>query len=308
MIQADQASFFNYSWAWIPITIAAASLQAARNAIQHHLTHKLGTAGATQVRFLYGFPVAVCLTFLIMFFSGSSVPKIDSRFLLFITEGAFAQIIATALMLAAMKYRSFVIVTSWTKTEPIQVAIFGFILLGDYLPWLSIVAIFITTLGVVLISRTSKNLDQSWSFYPVLMGLSAGAFFAISAVMFRGAILAINSGNVLFDASWSLSFSLGIQAFALTIWLYVFNRLALINCLKLWRISMWGGFFGAMASQCWFLGFALTAAANVRTLGLVEIFFAQVLTWRIFLQKTSAKEFFGMLVIIFGVILLLISQ
>ena len=153
-----------------------------------------------------------------------------------------------------------------------------------------------------------RSLDQSWSFYPVLMGLSAGAFFAISAVMFRGAILAINSGNVLFDASWSLSFSLGIQAFALTFWLYVFNRLALINCLKLWRISMWGGFFGAMASQCWFLGFALTAAANVRTLGLVEIFFAQVLTWRIFLQKTSAKEFFGMLVIIFGVILLLISQ
>lgn len=104
------------------------------------------------------------------------------------------------------------------------------------------------------------------------MGLSAGSFFAISAVMFRGAILEVNSGNVLFDASWSLSFSLGIQALGLTVWLYIFNRIALINCLKLWRISMWGGFFGALASQFWFLGFALTVAANVRTLGLVEIF------------------------------------
>jgi drug/metabolite transporter (DMT)-like permease len=301
-------NFFEYSWAWIPVTIVAAGLQASRNAIQHHLTEKIGTAGATQVRFLYGFPVAVFLMLITMFLTNSQIPKIDSKFLLFIIGGAFSQIIATALMLDAMKYRSFVIVTSWTKTEPIQVAIFGLILLGDYLSWLSILAVIVTTLGVVLISSTSKSSDQPWSLYPVLMGLAAGAFFAFSAVMFRGAILVVKSGNILFDVSWSLSYSLCIQALGLTVWLYIFNRLALINCLKLWRISIWGGFFGALASQFWFLGFALTAAANVRTLGLVEIFFAQVLTWRVFLQKTSTKEFFGMLIIIFGVVLLLISQ
>jgi drug/metabolite transporter (DMT)-like permease len=301
-------NFFDHIWAWVPITILAAGLQAGRNAIQHHLSDKLGTGGATQVRFLYGFPVAVFLTFLILVLSNSKIPTIDSQFLLFIAGGAIAQILATALMLTAMKYSSFVIVTSWTKTEPIQVAIFGFILLGDYLPWLSILAIIFTTLGVLLISKTPSGSNQILSLYPVMMGLSAGGFFAISAVMFRGAILAVNSGNILFDASWSLSFSLGIQAIGLSVWLYIFNRLALINCLKLWRISIWGGFFGALASQCWFLAFALTAAANVRTLGLVEIFFAQILTWRIFLKKTSPREIFGVLIIFFGVSLLLLSQ
>ncbi len=301
-------TFFDYTWAWVPITILAAGLQAGRNAIQHHLSDKLGTVGATQVRFLYGFPVAVLLMFVVMSFTNSKIPMVDSKFLFFIVGGAISQILATALMLKAMKFSSFVIVTSWTKTEPIQVAIFGFILLGDYLSWLSFIAIIFTTLGVVLISKTQSVSNKTWNFYPVLMGLSAGAFFAASAVMFRGAILAVDSGNIVFDASWALSFSLGIQAIGLSVWLYVFNRLALVNCLKLWRISMWGGFFGAVASQCWFLGFALTAAANVRTLGLVEILFAQILTWRIFLKKSSPKEIFGMFIIIFGVGLLLLSQ
>lgn len=301
-------NFFDYSWAWIPVTIVAAGLQAGRNAIQYHLGDRLGTAGATQVRFLYGFPVAVFLMLVAMQLTDSHIPKIDSKFLLFIAGGAMSQILATALMLIAMKHSSFVIVTSWIKTEPIQVAIFGFILLGDHLSWLSILAIICTTIGVVVLSKKPIGSKQALSIYPVLMGLSAGSFFAISAVMFRGAILEVNSGNVLFDASWSLSFSLGIQALGLTVWLYIFNRIALINCLKLWRISMWGGFFGALASQFWFLGFALTVAANVRTLGLVEIFFAQILTWQIFLKKTSSREIFGMLIIIFGVTFLLLSQ
>ena len=38
---------------------------------------------------------------------------------------------------------------------------------------------------------------------------------------------------------------------------------------------MLAGFMGAFASQFWFLAFALTAAANVRTLALVEVLFAQ---------------------------------
>jgi len=301
-------NFLDYAWAWVPITILAAGLQAGRNAIQHHLSDILGIAGATQVRFVFGFPIAVFLLLIVMQVTNSNIPKIDFKFLLFITCGAISQILATALMLRAMKYSSFVIVTSWTKTEPIQVAIFGFILLGDYLPWLSILAIIFTSLGVVLISKTQSDSNQPLSLYPVLMGLSAGAFLAIAAVMFREAILAINSGNILFDASWSLTCTLGIQTIGLVVWFYVFNRIALINCLKLWRISMWGGFFGALASQFWFLGFALTSAANVTALGLIEIFFAHIITWRIFLKKISFKEIFSILIIIFGITLLFLSQ
>jgi uncharacterized membrane protein len=56
----------------------------------------------------------------------------------------------------------------------------------------------------------------------------------------------------------------------------------------------------------WFIAFALTFAANVRTLGLIEVLFAQLLTKYVFLKKTSHKEIMGILLMIAGVIILLL--
>ena len=48
---------------------------------------------------------------------------------------------------------------------------------------------------------------------------------------------------------------------------------------------MLAGFMGAFASQFWFLALALTAAANVRTLALVEVLFAQAVAYYSFKQR-----------------------
>ena len=56
---------------------------------------------------------------------------------------------------------------------------------------------------------------------------------------------------------------------------------------------MLAGFMGAFASQFWFLAFALTAAANVRTLALVEVLFAQAVAYYSFKQALSARELSG---------------
>ena len=53
---------------------------------------------------------------------------------------------------------------------------------------------------------------------------------------------------------------------------------------------MFAGFMGAFASQFWFLAFALTAAANVRTLALVEVLFAQAVAYYSFKQPLSVRE------------------
>jgi drug/metabolite transporter (DMT)-like permease len=65
---------------------------------------------------------------------------------------------------------------------------------------------------------------------------------------------------------------------------------------------------GALASQFWFLGFSLTSAANVRTLGLLEVIFAQVVSQRIFSQSLSRRELLGMILVVAGVGLLLATQ
>jgi len=62
---------------------------------------------------------------------------------------------------------------------------------------------------------------------------------------------------------------------------------------------------GALASQFWFLAFAIDTAARVRTLALIEMIFAQVVTKKIFQQKTSAREIAGMAIMIAGVVILM---
>src|SRR5213079_2423002 len=113
------------SWLWALFTIIAAAAQTVRNATQRELTAKLGTVGATHVRFLFGLPFALLFLALVFLASGAALPHPPAAFWAWVLGGALAQIAATALMLAAMNDRSFVVVYAFIKTEPVQVALFG---------------------------------------------------------------------------------------------------------------------------------------------------------------------------------------
>lgn len=296
----------DYAWIWIPVTIAAAAAQAGRNAVQRSLTTQLGTLGATQVRFLYGFPFALLFLAIVITVTREWPPALNSTFLTYTAGGAICQITATALMLAAMRERAFVVVTAWTKTEPIQVALFAFAVLGDPLSLGAIMAIVLSTVGVVLLSvKPGTPVLQDGGLRPVLLGLVSGAFFALSAVGFRGAILEAGEGSFALLASWTLVWSLFFQVLMLLGWMVLFDRPLLRRCVQAWRASIWGGLLGALASQGWFIGFSLTAAANVRTLGLVEVLFAQMLSGRMLAQSTSRRDKVGVGLIVAGAALLI---
>ena len=73
-----------------------------------------------------------CLGLLVA--TGLEVPPLTARQLGWTAFGAFAQVVATALMLAAMRARSFVVAVAYTKTEAAQVALFGLVFFGDGRP------------------------------------------------------------------------------------------------------------------------------------------------------------------------------
>ncbi len=301
--QPDGAAL-DISLLWIPVTIAAATAQTVRNAMQRHLTDVLGTVGATQVRFLYGFPFALVFLALVLTLGGETLPRADGRFLIYVLGGALAQIAATALMLAAMREQSFAVAIAYIKTEPVQVAIFALVVLGDPLTLTGALAIVIATCGVVLTSLTPDTQLRAGR-KPVALGIAAGACFALAAVGFRGAILALPPSSFLVKATTTLAWALGIQTLILAGYLAAFNRDAFVASLRAWRPSLFAGFMGALASQFWFTAFSLTGAANVRTLALVEVLFAQIVSRRIFAQTVSRHEIAGMVLIVLGVGLLL---
>jgi drug/metabolite transporter (DMT)-like permease len=290
------------SWLWALFTIVAAAAQTVRNATQRELTAKLGTVGATHVRFLFGFPFALVFLVAVMIALGQDLPRPPAIFWPWVVVGALAQVAATALMLAAMNDRSFVVVYAYIKTEPVQVALFGLLFLGDVVTPGMAVAILIATTGVVIMALkpgTSSNLNAT------LLGLAAGAMFALSAVGFRGAILRLGGPSYVMAATVTVVVGLMLQSVLLSLYLRLRNPHVLTAIVRAWRPSLFAGFMGALASQFWFLAFALATAASVRTLALVEVLFAQAISRFVFKQAIAPREAVGIVLIVIGVVLLL---
>ncbi|MFN5452495.1 MAG: EamA/RhaT family transporter, partial [Bradyrhizobium sp.] len=105
---------------WIPFTLVAAAGQVARNAMQRSLTAKLGTWGATNIRFLFGFPFSLVFLAAVLLATGDHLRWPPALFWPWLLLGALSQIVGTGLMLLAMTDRSFVVTTAYLKTEAIQ--------------------------------------------------------------------------------------------------------------------------------------------------------------------------------------------
>ena len=292
-----------YPWLWAVFTVIAAFAQTLRNAMQRELTTSLGTVGATHVRFLFGFPFVVVFLAGVLVATATPLPRPGPSFWPWVVDGAFAQVAATALMLAAMGERSFVVTIAYIKTEPIQVAIFGLIFLGDTVTWPMMTAIVVATAGVVVMS--TKPGGMVGGIRPTLIGLASGGMFALSTIGFRGAILSLDLPNYLMAATFTLTVGIAMQAVLLSLYLGLRQPEVLAAIVRAWKPSLFAGFAGALASQFWFLAFALATAASVRTLALVEVLFAQLIARFAFGQKTTAREAVGMALVVAGVGLLL---
>jgi drug/metabolite transporter (DMT)-like permease len=299
---------FSIASLWIPFTIIASLGQTARNAMQRQLTGPLGTWGATNIRFLFGFPFSLIFLAVVTAATGDAVPWPTAAFWPWLLLGALSQIVGTGLMLLAMNDRSFVVTTAYLKTEAIQTAIFGFVFLGDHLTALKVIAILIATAGVIIAALRPGSEKGFADLKPTVLGLGAAATFALSAVGFRGAVIVVPGVSFVTAASYTLVLGLLVQTAVLTVYLLVRAPDVLKKILGLWKPSMLAGFVGAFASQFWFLAFALTAAANVRTLALVEVLFAQAISYYSFKQAIMAREVVGIILIVVGVVALVAVQ
>jgi drug/metabolite transporter (DMT)-like permease len=293
-------------WLWAVFTLIAAAAQTVRNATQRELTGRLGTVGATHVRFLFGLPFACLFLIGVITIGGAALPHPGMVFGPWVLAGALFQIAATALMLAAMGERSFVVAIAYIKTEPVQVALFGLVFLGDHVTPSMALAIVLATCGVVVMSLKAgtKSGVSRGDMVPTVLGLSAGACFALSAIGYRGAILSLHDPSFVMAATFTVTVGLAIQTALLTGWLVLRDRAVLVAIFRAWRPSLFAGFMGALASQFWFLGFATATAASVRTLALVEVLFAQAISRFVFKQPVSAREGAGIVLIVVGVALL----
>lgn len=294
---------------WIPVTVAAACAQFLRNGAQANLTLKIGTLGATQVRFIFGLPFAVVFLALALWFSGAAIPPLTPASFGWCLLGALCQIAATALMLVVIKARAFGVAYAYIKTEPVIVALLGVLVLGDLLSPLAWLAIGVVTAGVILAStRPSEAPLLLKEGRLILTGIAGGALFGLSAIAFRAAIEAVPVGGFAIRSLTMLVLSLALQSLVLGAWLALRDPEAFMGSLREWRVSLGAGFLGAAASSGWFIAFSLTPAANVRTLALIEMPVAALFSRRFSGKGMAVHEWAGMCVVVVGLFLLLAAH
>jgi drug/metabolite transporter (DMT)-like permease len=295
-------------WLWIPITVWAAFAQTLRNAAQRHLTADLGTLGATLVRFLYGLPFALAWLAIVQVTGNVAIPVPNGWFVFWVVTSGVSQIVATALLLRVMAERNFALGVAYSKTEIIQVAVFGFVFLGDPVNVATALAILCGTLGVLLLSpadrkRPFRTMLTGWTARPALLGLASGAAFAMAAVGYRGAALSLGDTTFLMAGAYTLAAAQAFQTVALGGWLAWRNATVVGRVLRAWRASLFAGFMGAAASAGWFTAMALEPVAHVRTLGLVELIFSAIVSRRFFRERMTWLEIAGVTLLTAGLVI-----
>lgn len=298
---------------WVAIVLFGALAQTARNAAQRSLVAQAGTLGATLVRFLYGIPFAAAIVALLHALPATAapVPPFHLGYFGWLLLGALGQLAATAFLLAAMKQRNFVVGVAYSKTDALQVALFGTMLLRELPGVVTMVAMALATAGVVLMSLPPKAAagtgPRAWTGAAALYGLGSGAGFALSAVGYRGAALQLPEVSPWLIGAWGVLIAQTIQSVLLGGWLAARAPQALRALVTAWRISLVAGASGALASLCWFTAFALTTAANVRTLGMVEVVFSYLVSRRVLREKLAPAEQAGLILVAVGLLTLTLS-
>ena len=289
---------------WVGLTVAGAFLQNLRSLLQRRLTRTLSVNGSSYVRFLYALPFAWLL---VVWLGQTTLPILNMTFWVYVCAGGLTQIVATSALVAAVSNGQFAVGTAMSKTEAMQAAAFGLILLGEQLSWFALLGIAVSLMGVFLLTG-GVSPRQVFQRGPALwLGLLAGSSFALCSVCFRGASLALGTddSDAWQRAALTLAATLTMQTVVMGCYLIVREPQQLQRVLRSWRVATWVGLIGMTSSICWFTAMALVNAALVRAMGQIELLFTLITSVWFLGERVRRREVFGILLLVLGIVLLI---
>jgi drug/metabolite transporter (DMT)-like permease len=295
---------------WIPITILAAVAQTARFGLQKQLkATRLSTAGTTFARFVYSAPLVALIMLGYGTASTQAIPAIPTHFWAYALTGGTAQILATMCVVALFAHRNFAVGISFKKTEVIMSVIVGMIVLREGVSWTGFAAILLGLLGVLLLSdppAATGPWHRRIFNRAAGLGVLSGLLFAISAVGYRGAALSLSHGDALLRALTTLACVTAFQTLAMAAYMAWRERGEIGRVFAVWRVGLLVGISSMIGSICWFTAFALQTVAYVKALGQVELIFSFLVSALIFKEKTTAREYQGVVVLCVAIIALIV--
>ncbi len=286
---------------WVIFSVLAALAQTLRFALQKVLSSGgLTPAAATWARFLWAWPVALILAYAYGRATGATWPTLSPGFFAYGLSGGIFQILATICTVSLFKERAFAVGITFKKTEVMLTALVGYAILGDAIPLSGFAAIALGFVGVVLLSEPPKG--GSLFNRAAGIGLLSGILFALSAVTYRGAALALNTGDPILTGGILLAVVAAWQTAVLAIWLRWKQPGQITATLHAWRPTLLTGVFSLAGSGNWFAAFSLMNAAYVFAVGQVELIFSLLIGWLWFSERLTLREVMGLTVLTVSII------
>ncbi|TNJ41832.1 DMT family transporter [Phaeobacter sp. B1627] len=296
---------------WIVVTFAAATFQTVRFMLQKILSSvSLSPAGATFSRFIYSAPLILLLLWAYARTTGAEMPALSAGFWGFAAVGGLSQILATICVVALFKARNFAVGITFKKTEVIQTALVGLVVLGDEVSVLGWLAIAIGLGAVLVLSKsadTAPGLWQQLTGRAPLLGLGSGVLFAFSAVSYRGASLELQVPDAVLRAAVTLAVVVCLQTVMMLVWLTVRDPAEIRRVWAARRVAVWVGLTSMGGSFCWFLAFTLQNAAYVKALGQVELLLSLLASLVFFKETVTRREIFGMGLLVLSILALILA-
>ena len=296
---------------WIVTSVMGAFFQNARSSIQKKLNTEMSLMASTYVRFAFSLPI-LFVVFFIYFgnFNYFIISVQNSNFITYVILASVLQISFTLLFLYLLKFTNFLVGTALSKTEVIQIAFFEFIILKDYLNFYALLGIMISTIGVIIFStKDLKNIINGFFSKSTVFGLLCGTLLALSVVFYRGSMEFLEFTNKNFDRALLTLFAATIiQTSLITFYLLLFEITEFKKIKSNIKLSSLAGFFGFSATISWFYSFSLVQAALVRAVGQIELLFSYVSSRFMFKEKIRYIEIFGIIIFIFGLILVIFNK
>jgi drug/metabolite transporter (DMT)-like permease len=186
------------------------------------------------------------------------------------------------------------------KTEVVQTALIGLVVLGEGISAWGIVAILIGFVGVVLLSDPPNGGARFFN-KAAGYGLASGALFGIASIGYRGAALELNSADVFLKAGVALACATAFQTLTMILYLALKEPGEITRVAASWRVSSIVGITSMLGSFGWFTAFALQNAAYVKALGQVELVFTFLASYFIFKERSTRRELAGIAFVIISI-------
>ena len=293
---------------WILVTLAAAVFQTGRFMLQKYLaTATLSAAGATFSRFLYSAPFILLGLVAYLALSATPLPPLGPGFWGHGLVGGTAQILATVCVVLLFKQRNFAVGITFKKTEVILTVLVGWIILGEGVSVTGFAAIALGVVGLLLLSGGAEAKGfhlRDLRNRAAGLGIASGALFAVSAVSYRGASLAVQTDLPVLRAGVTLAAVVTMQSLIMAVYLRLREPGQIRDVWRARRVAVWIGLTSMGGSLCWFIAFTLQNAAYVKALGQVELILSVAASTLFFREKISPRETAGMAVLIASILML----